>query len=264
MNFTKPSVHLISTPSVDLQAIEEYLTKVDGQAWLDHHYDQSECPEDAETLTEFGGKLCYRSWKPGLNQNVTKVRSSTSDYIRNILEQQHGSVTEHAYFVFVFRHVSRVFTHELVRHRVGTSISQESLRYVRLDSLDFWLPEWAQQDHLLREESERFLRSCENFQKFLSLHFNLDDPSAPFSWKKRVTSFMRRFAPQGLATDILWGANIRTLRNVIEQRTSKHAEEEIRLVFDDVARIMLRESPSLFADYTRSDDGEWTTPNRKI
>src|SRR5262249_50087265 len=29
-------------------------------------------------------------------------------------------------------------THEVVRHRPGTAVSQESLRYVRLDELPFW------------------------------------------------------------------------------------------------------------------------------
>src|SRR5260370_17723749 len=37
-------------------------------------------------------------------------------------------------------------THELIRHRPGTAISQESLRFVRLDELPFWFPGWAQED----------------------------------------------------------------------------------------------------------------------
>ena len=35
------------------------------------------------------------------------------------------------------RNVSRVFTHELVRHRAGSAFSQESLRYVRLTDIGF-------------------------------------------------------------------------------------------------------------------------------
>ena len=45
-----------------------------------------------------------------------------------------------------------MFTHELVRHRVGTSISQESLRFVRLDDLPFWFPDWAQECPLLFDD----------------------------------------------------------------------------------------------------------------
>ena len=60
----------------------------------------------------------------------------------------------------------------------------------------------------------------------------------PFGVKKEVTSALRRLAPIGLSTDILWTANVRTLRHVIEMRTAPGAEEELRLVFDRVAQIM--------------------------
>ena len=43
----------------------------------------------------------------------------------------------------MLHNVSRVATHELVRHRAGVAVSQESLRFVRLDDLPFWFPEWA-------------------------------------------------------------------------------------------------------------------------
>jgi thymidylate synthase ThyX len=60
---------------------------------------------------------------------------------------------------------------------------------------------------------------------------------------KEVTSALRRLAPLGLSTDIIWSANVRTLRHVIEMRTAEGAEEELRSVFDQVARVMLREAP---------------------
>jgi thymidylate synthase ThyX len=36
---------------------------------------------------------------------------------------------------------------------------------------------------------------------------------------------------------------VRTLRHVIEMRSAEGAEEELRSVFDQVARVMLREAP---------------------
>ena len=101
---------------------------------------------------EFAGRLCYRSWEPGLNKNVRQVRTNVEDYLDNLLKSMHGSVLEHSFYVFIFHQVSRVFTHELVRHRVGTSISQESLRFVRLDDLPFWFPDWAQECPLLFDD----------------------------------------------------------------------------------------------------------------
>jgi thymidylate synthase (FAD) len=86
----------------------------------------------------------------------------------------------------------------------------------------------------------------------------------PFHVKKEVTSALRRLAPLGLSTDIIWTANARTLRHVIEMRTAEGAEEELRLVFDNIARIMQAEAPGLFQDFTRHDNGSWVPEHRKV
>src|SRR5262245_24717498 len=111
--------------------MRSYLEAVGGTAWLDRLDGADGSGESAETLIEFAGRLCYRSWEPGLNPNVRKIRTDRGEYFENLLASGHGSVLEHANFTFVFHHVSRVFTHELVRHRAGSAFSQESLRYVR-------------------------------------------------------------------------------------------------------------------------------------
>jgi hypothetical protein len=41
--------------------------------------------------------LCYRSWEPGLNPNVTKIRRDRKAYFDNILKSGHGSILEHAH-----------------------------------------------------------------------------------------------------------------------------------------------------------------------
>ncbi len=103
----------------------------------------------------------------------------------------------------------------------------------------------------------------EEFQNWMAGHFGLDEQGLKFEEKKHKTSFMRRFAPDGVATGLLWSANIRTLRHTIEARTDKGAEEEIRLVFGQIAEIMRREAPALFADYT-VEDGAWIPRWRKV
>jgi thymidylate synthase (FAD) len=69
------------------------------------------------------------------------VRTDQHEYLGNLLASLHGSVLEHASDTFAFHNVSRVFTHELVRHRAGSAFSQESLRYVRLAEIGFRVPE---------------------------------------------------------------------------------------------------------------------------
>ena len=154
-------------------------------------------------------------------------------------------------------------THELVRHRPGTAVSQESLRYVRLDEIPFWFPEWAREDTELMKRATALLAELEQFQLWMSEHFGLDEDATKMHEKKHKTSFMRRFAPEGLATGLVWTANIRTLRHTIEARTDQGAEEEIRLVFGKIGEIMRAEAPALFGDYTVTD-GTWVPGWRKV
>lgn len=315
MRETTPAVFMIAEPHVNWEAVGRYLDTIGGTHWVDRvapptvsdhsaacdrvafaeRSGSNDCTcmrgvsrrpasgTDAEMLIEFAGRGCYRSWAPGLNANVTAVREDSGAYLRNILSSGHGSVLEHAQFTFVFHDVSRVFTHELVRHRVGTAISQESLRYVRLADLGVRIPDVLNRDDvLLPDRTEEpydsdgvtvqplvmlpkaivsLVETLEEFQRDAAEALGLDSEHVPFSVKKEATSALRRLAPIGLSTMMTWSANVRTLRHVIVMRTSKHAEEEIRLVFQEVARQLSYAHPLLFGDLTPNEDGEWTSPH---
>jgi thymidylate synthase (FAD) len=262
MHETEPQVFLIARPSVDLDGIRGYLDSVGGVSWLEGRLEQAGGElNSGELLVELAGRACYRSWEPGLNANVRRVRSDQREYFVNILRSAHGSVLEHANYSFVFRDVSRVFTHELVRHRAGSAFSQESLRYVRLTDIGFRVPDALEP---LRDQVLSIVERLEEFQLSAAAELGLDDEGVPFEVKKQVTSALRRLAPLGLSTDIVWSANVRTLRHVIEMRTDPGAEEELRLVFDRVAALALAEAPGLFQDFTRSSDGTWVPQFHKV
>ena len=261
MKSVQPEVFLISRPQIDYQALAAYLAEVGGQSWLER-LDRGDL-DDAQNLAEFAGKICYRAWEPGLNPNIVRVRNDQQTYLENILRMAHGSVLEHVTFGFVLHNVSRVVTHELVRHRTGVAISQESLRFVRLTDIPFWFPDWAREDPELINRATDLLGQMEEFQRWMAEHFELDAPGVPFTEKKHKTSFMRRLAPDGVATGMLWSANVRTLRHTIEARTDPGAEEEIRMVFGMIAELMRAEAPALFGDYTVTD-GAWIPRWRKV
>ena len=250
MRVVEPKVFLIGESVAvygEEHGVTAYLNEIGVPSWT------TNCPTHAEGLIETFGRGCYRSFQPGLNPNVTKVREGNKEYIDNIIKQHHGSVFEHSTANFVFLHVSRIFTHELVRHRVGTAISQESLRFVRLDTLDFWIPPEISDNPAALAIFERALREDEANQQELARVLDLNSPNMPFETKKKLTSAMRRIAPEGLATMIGWTANFRTIRHVIEQRTDPSAEREIRLVFCKVADIVTKRYPNAFGDYQMED-----------
>jgi thymidylate synthase (FAD) len=262
MHETTPEVFLIARPSIDVEGMSGYLSDVGGESWLKRRLEESDGkPNGGELLVEFGGRACYRSWEPGLNVNVSKVRTDQREYFANILRSAHGSVLEHANYSFAIRNCSRVFTHEIVRHRAGSAFSQESLRYVRLTDIGFRVPPALEP---VRGQVLAIVEQLEEFQLGAAAELGIDEEGVPFHVKKEVTSALRRLAPIGLSTDIIWTANARTLRHVIEMRTAPGAEEELRLVFDTIARMMQAEASGLFQDFVREEDGSWTPEHHKV
>jgi thymidylate synthase (FAD) len=262
MHETTPEVFLIARPSIDVEGMSGYLSDVGGESWLKRRLEESDGkPNGGELLVEFGGRACYRSWEPGLNVNVSKVRTDQREYFANILRSAHGSVLEHANYSFAIRNCSRVFTHEIVRHRAGSAFSQESLRYVRLTDIGFRVPPALEP---VREQVLAIVEQLEEFQLSAAAELGIDEEGVPFHVKKEVTSALRRLAPIGLSTDIIWTANARTLRHVIEMRTAPGAEEELRLVFDTIARTMQAEASGLFQDFVREEDGSWLPEHHKV
>jgi thymidylate synthase (FAD) len=132
----QPEVYFIGATAIDVEGINEYLEASGNQDFIETMNEASKAGIPCgEVLCSFYAKLCYASLTLGKNKNVSRIRD-IPDNFKAILDSGHGSVLEHCQLNFVARNVSRVFTHELVRHRVGTAFSQTSGRYVRGDNLD--------------------------------------------------------------------------------------------------------------------------------
>ena len=116
MRKVEPKIFLIAYTHLDNDATSKWLEEVGGLKVLDHLDG-----DDGEKLVELSGRNCYKSFDVGLNPNITKVRTDSQEYHNNILKSAHGSVLEHATATFAFENISRVFSHEVVRHRAGTA-----------------------------------------------------------------------------------------------------------------------------------------------
>ena len=64
--------------------------------------------------------------------------------------------------------------------------------------------------------------------------------------KKQLTSALRRFLPNGQSNEIGFTVNIRQLRHIVQIRTSRHAEWEIREVVGQVYDLLNLAYPLLF------------------
>lgn len=247
-----PKVYKIAETKLNNDSVLAWLTDIGGEECLAHV-----TGDDKEKLIELAGRRCYKSYKAGLNPNVTKVRTDSDVYHKNVLASKHGSILEHCNVSFAIENVSRVVTHELVRHRAGAAYSQESLRFVRLTDINMFMPKILSNFGNKKANAamvvvRRAIKNAEDIQHKFAEIFK-DELEYDFEVKKKLTSAFRRFAPEGLATGIVVTYNFRELRHILTVRTSRHAEEEIRHVCGQMAEILIKDYPKDFGDFSKID-----------
>lgn len=253
---------------------------------------------DTETLVGLAAKRCYKSFEPGLNKNVNRVRTDWAEYLENLLKQAHGSVLEHVSFVIAIEGLTRVATAELNRHRAGVAISEGSMRYIREGEFQFLLPPSLSQPASMVVTAEEILEITDNLglagrmeairdfgdvtkeeKSIAIIRLVLDTINAgygalgeiwdidnlPFAESKKLTSMFRRILPQGTCTGGVWTFNLRALRHIIAMRTDPSAEEEIALVIGKIGKLMIDECPTLMGDFTVDEaTGAFVPKYRKV
>ena len=254
-----PKAFLIAETKVDYAAMDHALLSLGVDGWA------SDGGTDADVLTEFAGKSCYMSFDKNLNLNLSKVGGRpNSAYIQDgIIGNKHGSVLEHSTVTFFLTNVSRVVTHELVRHRAGTAFSQTSGRYVRSNDVDMYLPDELKMYPEAVRIYERAVREMEENLAELVQVTPIEEMQ-DFAMKKRLTSAFRRIVGNGQANHLVMTANHRAWRHVIEMRTSVHAEEEIRVIMSDVAQQLKDKFPTIYGDMDKNGVDEWVFAHSKV
>ena len=250
-----PLTYFVGATAVNFAELQRYLLDTDQAEFLDAVTQaKNEGLSDGEILVSYYAKLCYAALTTRKNENISKVRN-ISDNLEGTIKSGHGSVFEHCYLNFTVTNCSRVFTHELVRHRVGTSFSQTSGRYVRSEELNLVI------DPILEPIGAEIMALQARIEMWYAAavtKMGLDNPDMPFSEKKKITSALRRLMPNGQANEIGFGVNLRSLRNLLVLRTSRHAEWEIRLVFNQILELVQGKYPALFHDVMKeSVDNLW-------
>lgn len=205
---------------------------------------------DADDLSEQAGRLCYLSWdrpNPKTNTNET--------YLKNILRQQHYSVTEHASVTFYVDGVTRAFLLELERHR-HFSYSVVSQRYVPGSEFPFV-------EHIeLRKLSEATrVKMYKLVTEMQALYETIvDELESLGDDNKTARGAARTVLPEGTETMVLVTGNLRAWRDMLGKRLSPSADAEIR----EVSKLILAElkeiAPNTFQDF--DNEAEQTSQNR--
>jgi len=182
---------------------------------------------------EKAGRTCYKS-----EDSITD--ESCKKFVRNIIKRDHGSVLEHHNITLKFI-TDRGVTHEIVRHRVGCSYSQESTRYVNYNNQDmtFILPVEFYGDDSKRTESFYL------WQNAMS--------NSEFCYKSMINNectpqLARSVLPNSLKTEIVMTANIRAWRHFFKLRCDKSAHPQMQDLAKKALFLLWSNIPVIFDD----------------
>ena len=144
----------------------------------------------------------------------------------------HESVFEHVSFTFRIEGISRVCSHQLVRHRMA-SFTQQSQRYVPLNP-EFIIPESIENSEF-KDEVKDVMENARNlYKKMVEKGIRKEDA--------------RFILPQAVETKIIVTMNGRELRHFISLRAEKDAQWEIRNLAKEMLKEAYKVAPILLED----------------
>lgn len=188
-------------------------------------------PEPERTVA-MSARLCYSaSGAEELAQIMSDTQVGT--LLDKLFSMGHLSTFEHVNFTFAIEGISRVLTHQLVRHRIA-SYSQQSQRYVSEHGFEYILPPSIAGTPEAKVKYDRLIGQIQQtYDELVRLGVPQEDA--------------RYVLANATETKIVVTMNARSLLHFFEKRCCQRAQWEIR----DLANAMLAEvktvAPRLFA-----------------
>ncbi len=184
-----------------------------------------------EGVVYTAARLCYSS--KGIRELMGEEGASPKRLIEQIKASGHHSVLEHASFTFGIEGISRVTTHQLVRHRIA-SYSQKSQRYVTEGAFQYITPPSVEENQEAKSLFQRVMETCqEAYNRLLALGIPKEDA--------------RYLLPSGGETKIIVTMNARELLHFFSLRCCRRAQWEIRAMAKEMLRHCKRVAPIIFS-----------------
>ena len=187
---------------------------------------------DPEKAVARAARLCYSSESIGeLAENMSVEEAAR--LVRLLFSLGHLSPFEHVSFQFGVEGVSRVLTHQLVRHRIA-SYSQKSQRYVAEQGFEYIVPPSVAADPAAAE------RFRETMDRLRDAYADLVAAGVP----KEDARFV---LPNACETKVIVSMNARSLLHFFELRCCERAQWEIRRLANAMLMEARRVAPTIFA-----------------
>lgn len=193
---------------------------------------------DPEKTAALAARLCYSdSSIAGLDAKLSSAEKpgvSIEKFLGRILKMGHTSVLEHASFTFGIEGISRVTSHQLVRHRLA-SYSQQSQRYVKAARPEYVTPE------TIAKDPDKKRRYDEAIKGVYGLYKELTDAGVP-------AEDARYLLPNAACTKIIVTMNARELLHFFKLRCCERAQWEIREMAARMLALVKKEAQFIFRD----------------
>ena len=189
-------------------------------------------PEPELTIA-LAARLCYSQ----VDIEALKDRLSGADiknFLDKIMSLGHQSVLEHASFTFGIEGISRVTSHQLVRHRVA-SYSQQSQRYV------------SHQERFAVVTPPSIAENPEYAALFDAQVTALHAAYAGLIEAGVLAEDARYLLPNATETKLLVTMNARELLHFFAVRCCERAQWEIRAMAVEMLRLVRPVAPTVFA-----------------
>lgn len=207
---------------------------------------KSNASSDTEKLIEIAGRICYMSF--GNNQS----NINNKKFIQKIIKMGHESILEHSYWTFIITGVSRAFSHQFVRHRVGFSISQLSQQYYNQESMNAVIPALIRKSpkafDIWKRSVDKSQRAYIQISNILKQHFNKNFMNKK-EFSRLIKTTARSVLPNATETIIMFTANARALRHFLRIRGAIYGDEEMRYVAAGLLTILHKQAPTIFSDF---------------
>ncbi len=214
-------------------------------------------PEPEETIA-MASKLCYSPIDIlTLREKILEKNQKT--FIEKLMKMGHLSPIEHSSFTFAIEGISRVCSHQLVRHRIA-SYSQQSQRYVSMErGFDYIIPPSIREDKELKEYFINFMKESQRAYNHIVRKLNEK------GIKGELANQDARFVlPNASETKIIVTMNARELLHFFRQRCCNRAQWEIRQLAEEMLFIVKEIAPTIFAKagppclYAPCPEGEYS------
>ncbi len=205
-----------------------------------------------EKVIASAAKLCYSP--VGVSEIIEKLEDESAEkFVRMLMKMGHMSPIEHVSFTFGIEGISRVCTHQLVRHRIA-SYSQQSQRYVKIDDFNYIVPPAIAENPAALLIFEKAMENSRDAYEQISklLYDSYVDGGEELTkrqkgaMEKKAIEDARFVFPNACETKIVATMNARTLIHFFEQRCCNRAQWEIRQVADEMLKCVKRVAPTIF------------------